>query len=117
MLIEEDDLKGACIKHTPDEKVTALNMFIALGKSFAQHVKTMMQTVADKHKCDGPAPLYHLLWHNTGTAESVIRTSQDLLTALPNKLDMLGFDIAKFCNNNTKTLKTLTDTGDTDNIT
>eukprot|EP00957_Ditylum_brightwellii_P083775 6367653-Ditylum_brightwellii.AAC.1 len=50
MLIEEDNLKGACIKCTPEEKVSTLNMFVALWKSSAQHVKTTMQTVADEHK-------------------------------------------------------------------
>eukprot|EP00957_Ditylum_brightwellii_P075942 5772046-Ditylum_brightwellii.AAC.1 len=74
----------------------------------------MMQTIADEHECNSPALFYHLLQHYTGTAESVIRTSQDLLNALPDKLDKLGFDIAKFCNYATKTLKTLTDTGGTD---
>eukprot|EP00957_Ditylum_brightwellii_P082509 6272735-Ditylum_brightwellii.AAC.2 len=114
MLIEEDNLKGACIKRTPKEKVAVLNMFVALWKSFAQHVKMTMQTVADEHKCNGPALLYHLLRHYTGTVESIIRTSQDLMNTLPNKLDELGFNIAKFCNYATKTLKTLMDTGNTD---
>eukprot|EP00957_Ditylum_brightwellii_P164156 12498802-Ditylum_brightwellii.AAC.1 len=114
MLIEENYLKGACIKLTPNKKVAALNMFVALQKSFVRHVKTTMQTIADKNKCDGPALLYHLLRHYTSTAESVIRASQDLLNTLPDKLDKLSFDIAKFCNYATKTLKTLTDTGGTD---
>eukprot|EP00957_Ditylum_brightwellii_P047418 3601864-Ditylum_brightwellii.AAC.2 len=35
MLIEEDDLKGACIKRTPKKKFAALNMFVAIWKSFA----------------------------------------------------------------------------------
>eukprot|EP00957_Ditylum_brightwellii_P037446 2832602-Ditylum_brightwellii.AAC.1 len=61
VLIEEDNLKGACIKRTPDKKVVALNMFVALWKSFAQHEKTTMQTIADKHECDSPTLLYHLL--------------------------------------------------------
>eukprot|EP00957_Ditylum_brightwellii_P127153 9694773-Ditylum_brightwellii.AAC.1 len=34
MLIEGDNLKGACIKRTPDKKVAVLNMFIGLWKSF-----------------------------------------------------------------------------------
>eukprot|EP00957_Ditylum_brightwellii_P211548 15366307-Ditylum_brightwellii.AAC.1 len=37
MLIEEDNLKGACIKRTPHEKVATLNKFSALWKSFARH--------------------------------------------------------------------------------
>eukprot|EP00957_Ditylum_brightwellii_P093450 7116873-Ditylum_brightwellii.AAC.1 len=114
MLIEEDNLKGACIKCTPEEKFAVLNMFVALWKSFARHVKTTMQTIADKHECNGPALLYHLLWHYTSIAESVIRTSQDLLNTLPDKLDKLSFEIAKFCDYATKTLKMLTDAGDTD---
>eukprot|EP00957_Ditylum_brightwellii_P012187 920877-Ditylum_brightwellii.AAC.1 len=65
MLIGEDNLKGICIKRSPDKKVAALNMFVALWKSFARHVKTMMQTVTDEHECDGLALLYHLLWHYT----------------------------------------------------
>eukprot|EP00957_Ditylum_brightwellii_P032616 2471962-Ditylum_brightwellii.AAC.1 len=69
MLIEEDNLKGACIKCTPVEKVTTLNMFVALWISFMRHVKTTMQAFTDDHKCDGPALLYHLLQHYTGTAE------------------------------------------------
>eukprot|EP00957_Ditylum_brightwellii_P167630 12760789-Ditylum_brightwellii.AAC.1 len=68
-----------------------------------------MQSVADKHECNGPFLLYHLLWHYTGTAESVIRTSQDLLNTLLNKLEELGFDVPKFCDCATKTLKVLTD--------
>eukprot|EP00957_Ditylum_brightwellii_P039166 2962204-Ditylum_brightwellii.AAC.1 len=99
MLIEEDNLKGACIKCTPKEKVTALNMFIALWKSFAQHVKMTLQTVTDEHKCN---------------VQSIIRTSQDLLNTLPNKLNELGFDIAKFCGYTTKTIKTLRSSGGTD---
>eukprot|EP00957_Ditylum_brightwellii_P135616 10341218-Ditylum_brightwellii.AAC.2 len=35
MLIEEDNLKGACIKGTPNKKVAALNTFVVLWKSFA----------------------------------------------------------------------------------
>eukprot|EP00957_Ditylum_brightwellii_P039832 3015682-Ditylum_brightwellii.AAC.1 len=30
LLIEEGNLKGACIKCTPDKKVAVLNMFVAL---------------------------------------------------------------------------------------
>eukprot|EP00957_Ditylum_brightwellii_P079981 6082557-Ditylum_brightwellii.AAC.1 len=114
MLIEEDNLKGACIKRTPKKKVAMLNMLVALWKSFTQHVKMTMQTVANKHECNSPALLYHLLWHYNGTTESIIRTFQDLMNALPDKLDKLGFGIANFCNYATKTLKTLTDTGCTD---
>eukprot|EP00957_Ditylum_brightwellii_P162772 12395286-Ditylum_brightwellii.AAC.1 len=73
-----------------------------------------MQTVTDKHECNSPALLYHLPQHYTGKSESVIRTSQDLLNTLPDKLDKLGFDILKFCNYTTKTLKMLTDAGGTD---
>eukprot|EP00957_Ditylum_brightwellii_P046154 3501657-Ditylum_brightwellii.AAC.1 len=73
-----------------------------------------MQTITDKHECNGPALLYHLLQHYTGTAESIIRTCQDLLNTLPDKLDKLSFDIAKFCDYATETLKTLTDAGGTD---
>eukprot|EP00957_Ditylum_brightwellii_P208285 15356670-Ditylum_brightwellii.AAC.3 len=68
MLIEEDNLKGACIKRTPNKKDTMLNMFVALWKSFAPHVKTMMQTFTYDHKYNGPALLYHLLQHYTGIA-------------------------------------------------
>eukprot|EP00957_Ditylum_brightwellii_P009165 693526-Ditylum_brightwellii.AAC.1 len=74
----------------------------------------MMQTITDEHECNSPALLYHLLWHYIGTSESVIRTSQYLLNALSDKLDELSFDITKFCNYTTKTLKTLTGAGGTD---
>eukprot|EP00957_Ditylum_brightwellii_P093868 7147923-Ditylum_brightwellii.AAC.2 len=57
---------------------------------------------------------WYLLWHYNGTGESVIRTSQELLNTLPNKLDEFGFNITKFCNYVTKTIKTLLDTGNTD---
>eukprot|EP00957_Ditylum_brightwellii_P002448 187977-Ditylum_brightwellii.AAC.1 len=58
MLIEETDLKGDCTQCTPDEKVAALNMLVALWKSFTPHVKTMMQAFAENHECNGPALLY-----------------------------------------------------------
>eukprot|EP00957_Ditylum_brightwellii_P029488 2228875-Ditylum_brightwellii.AAC.2 len=73
-----------------------------------------MQTVADKHELDIPALLYHLLQHYTSIVESVIRTSQDLLDALPNKLNKRGFNITKICDYATETLKTLTDADSTD---
>eukprot|EP00957_Ditylum_brightwellii_P090094 6861280-Ditylum_brightwellii.AAC.2 len=114
MLIEEDSLKGACTKHTPEKKVVALNMSVALWKSFTQHVKTTMQTFADNHECNGPALLYHLLWHYTGTAESVIRTSQVNLNALTDNLEKFGFDIANICDYATETLRTLINAGRSD---
>eukprot|EP00957_Ditylum_brightwellii_P082739 6291060-Ditylum_brightwellii.AAC.1 len=63
MLIEKDNLKGACIKCTPDKKAATLNMCVVLWKSFIQHVKMTMQTIADKHECNVPTLLYHLLRH------------------------------------------------------
>eukprot|EP00957_Ditylum_brightwellii_P082444 6268307-Ditylum_brightwellii.AAC.1 len=74
MLIDEDDLKGAKLKHSPKEATAAKNMYIALWKSFVCSIKLVMQTYADNNEIDGPALLCHLLWQYTGTAESVIRT-------------------------------------------
>eukprot|EP00957_Ditylum_brightwellii_P168616 12834402-Ditylum_brightwellii.AAC.1 len=49
MLIEEDNLKGACIKCTPNEKVAVLNMFVALWKSFARHPSHIISSAPALH--------------------------------------------------------------------
>eukprot|EP00957_Ditylum_brightwellii_P184156 14026984-Ditylum_brightwellii.AAC.1 len=96
ILIDKDDLKGARLKHSPNEATAAKNMYIALWKSFACPIKTAMQTYADNSKIDGPALLYRLLRPYTGTAESVIRTYQLNLNNLTDKLQVLGYDVDKF---------------------
>eukprot|EP00957_Ditylum_brightwellii_P169078 12869010-Ditylum_brightwellii.AAC.1 len=78
-----------------------------LLKSFAHPIKTAMQTYTNNNKIDSPALLYHLLRQYTGTAESVIRTYQLNLNNLTDKLEVLGFDVNKFCNYTADTLKTL----------
>eukprot|EP00957_Ditylum_brightwellii_P060528 4595805-Ditylum_brightwellii.AAC.1 len=70
-----------------------------------------MQEHADSHDTDGPALLYHLLWQYTGTAESVIHDQQLCLNNLSNKLMDLKFNIDKFCDYATETLKTLHNAG------
>eukprot|EP00957_Ditylum_brightwellii_P009075 685976-Ditylum_brightwellii.AAC.1 len=70
-----------------------------------------MQMYADNNKIDGPALLYYLLRQYTGTAESIIRTYQLNLNNLTDKLEMLRYDIDKFCNYTADTLKTLHDAG------
>eukprot|EP00957_Ditylum_brightwellii_P149036 11347729-Ditylum_brightwellii.AAC.1 len=67
----------------------------------------VMQTYADNNKIDGLAFLYHLLGQHTGIAESVIRTYQLHLNNLADKLEMLRYNVNKFCNYAVKTLKTL----------
>eukprot|EP00957_Ditylum_brightwellii_P131793 10050307-Ditylum_brightwellii.AAC.1 len=62
---------------------------------------------ANNNKIDGPALLYHLLRKYNGTAESIIRTYQLNLNNLTDKLEVLRFDVDKFCNFAAKTLKTL----------
>eukprot|EP00957_Ditylum_brightwellii_P139440 10627110-Ditylum_brightwellii.AAC.1 len=96
MLIDENDLKGARLKHSPEEATAAKNMYTALWKSFACPIKTVMQTYPDNNEIDGPAFLYHLLRQCTKTAESVIRTYQLNLNNLTDKLEALGFDFDKF---------------------
>eukprot|EP00957_Ditylum_brightwellii_P020944 1578835-Ditylum_brightwellii.AAC.1 len=66
-----------------------------------------MQTYANNKKIDGPALLYHLLRQYTGTAESFIITNQLNLNNLTKKLEMLRYDVNKFCNYAAKTIKTL----------
>eukprot|EP00957_Ditylum_brightwellii_P080914 6155023-Ditylum_brightwellii.AAC.1 len=56
MLIEEDNLKGACTKRTPDKKVAALNMFIASWKSFAQHMNMNAMVRPSSIICSGTTP-------------------------------------------------------------
>eukprot|EP00957_Ditylum_brightwellii_P009582 722593-Ditylum_brightwellii.AAC.1 len=87
-------------------------MYIALWKSFACPIRTAIQTYANNNEIDGPALLYHLLKQYTGTAESVIRTYQLNLNNLTKKLEMLGYDVNKFCDYAVKTLKTLCDAGE-----
>eukprot|EP00957_Ditylum_brightwellii_P099153 7552073-Ditylum_brightwellii.AAC.1 len=74
----------------------------------------MMQTYANNNKINGPALLYHLLRKYTGTAESVIRIYQLNLNNPTHNLEELEFDISKFCDYTTKTLKTLCDAGGND---
>eukprot|EP00957_Ditylum_brightwellii_P089863 6843512-Ditylum_brightwellii.AAC.1 len=109
MLIDEDDLKGARLKHSPEEAIAAKNMYITLWNSFACSFKMMMQMYTDNNKIDGPALLCHLIRKYTGTAESVIRTYQLNPNNLMDKLEALGYDNNKLCNYTTKTLKTLCD--------
>eukprot|EP00957_Ditylum_brightwellii_P176650 13454987-Ditylum_brightwellii.AAC.1 len=97
MLIDENDLKGARIKHSTKEASAAKNMYIAPWKSFAYPIKMAMQTYTDYNKINAPALLYHLLRQYTKTAESVIRTYQMNLNNLTDKLEALGFDVGKFC--------------------
>eukprot|EP00957_Ditylum_brightwellii_P025363 1918767-Ditylum_brightwellii.AAC.1 len=111
MLIDEDDLKGARLKCSPKEAAAAKNMFITLWKSFACPIKTAMQMYTDNNEIDGPALVYHLLRKYTGTAESVIGTYQLNLNNLTDKLEVLRYDIDKFCNYAVKILKTLHDAG------
>eukprot|EP00957_Ditylum_brightwellii_P108651 8287205-Ditylum_brightwellii.AAC.1 len=92
VLIDEDDLKGARLKCSPDEVTAAKNMYIALWKSFVCPIKTVMQTYANNNKIDGPALLYHFLRQYTGTAESIIRTYQLNLNNLTDKLEALGYN-------------------------
>eukprot|EP00957_Ditylum_brightwellii_P028012 2115232-Ditylum_brightwellii.AAC.1 len=68
MLIDEADLKEAQRKRSQEESTAAKNMYIALWKSFVRPIKTVMQTIANNNDTDGPALLYHLLRHYTGTA-------------------------------------------------
>eukprot|EP00957_Ditylum_brightwellii_P021700 1636710-Ditylum_brightwellii.AAC.1 len=77
MLLDEDDLKGARLKCSPNEATAAKNMCIAMWKSFACPIKTAMQMYADNNED---------------------------LSAEP---EVLGFNIDKFCNYAVKTLKTL----------
>eukprot|EP00957_Ditylum_brightwellii_P001308 102847-Ditylum_brightwellii.AAC.1 len=114
MLIDEDDLKGTRLKHSLEEAISAKNMYIVLWKSFTCPIKTAMQTCNDNNKINGPALLYHLLRQYTGTAESVIRIYQLNLNNITDKIEVLGFDINKFCNYAAKTLKTLCDAGGDD---
>eukprot|EP00957_Ditylum_brightwellii_P153963 11718747-Ditylum_brightwellii.AAC.1 len=72
-------------------------MYIMLWKSFAQPIKTAMQAYADNNEINGPALLYYLLRQYTGTAESASRTYQLNLNNLTEKLEVLGFDVNKFC--------------------
>eukprot|EP00957_Ditylum_brightwellii_P024790 1873427-Ditylum_brightwellii.AAC.1 len=96
MLIDENKLKGDRLKHSPEEATAAKNMYIALWKSFTCPIKMVMQT------------------YYTGTAESVIRTYQLNLNNLTDNLEVLKFDVDKFCNCATKTLKTICDAGGND---
>eukprot|EP00957_Ditylum_brightwellii_P159378 12131890-Ditylum_brightwellii.AAC.1 len=86
-------------------------MYIMLWKSFALPIKTAIQTYANNNEIDGPALLYHLLRQYTGTSESAIRTYHLKLNNITEKLEMLGYDINKFCNYAAKTLKTLYNAG------
>eukprot|EP00957_Ditylum_brightwellii_P000360 27780-Ditylum_brightwellii.AAC.1 len=96
MLIDENDLKGARLKCSPDKATAAKNMHIALWNTFACPIKMVMQTYANDNRID---------------AESAIRTYQLNLNILTKKLEMLGYSVDKFCNYATETLKTLCDTG------
>eukprot|EP00957_Ditylum_brightwellii_P098713 7519313-Ditylum_brightwellii.AAC.1 len=86
-------------------------MHTVLWKSFTCPIKTAMQKYTERGKIDGPALLYHLLRQYTETAESVIRTYQLNLNNLTNKLEMLEYNVDKFCDYTTKTLKTLCNAG------
>eukprot|EP00957_Ditylum_brightwellii_P052700 3994995-Ditylum_brightwellii.AAC.1 len=113
-LIDEQDLKGARLKRSPDEATAAKNMYIVLWKLFACPIKTAMQTYAVNNKIDGPDLLYHLLWQYTRTDELFSWTYQLSLNNLPEKLEELGFNVNKFCNCAAETLKTLHNAGDND---
>eukprot|EP00957_Ditylum_brightwellii_P150494 11459897-Ditylum_brightwellii.AAC.1 len=89
-------------------------MYILLWKSLVCPVKTTMQVHANSHDTDGPALLYHLLRQYTGTAESVICDQKLCLNNLSNKLMDLKFEVNKFCNYATETLKTLCNAGGDD---
>eukprot|EP00957_Ditylum_brightwellii_P126706 9657477-Ditylum_brightwellii.AAC.1 len=89
-------------------------MYITLWKAFAHPIKAAMQTIADDNNTDGPALLYHLLLQYTGTAEPVIRTYQISLNNLPEKLSEMKYDVDKFCNYSSETLKTLCNAGGDD---
>eukprot|EP00957_Ditylum_brightwellii_P079170 6021241-Ditylum_brightwellii.AAC.1 len=68
MLIDEEDLKEAHTKCSPEESTAVKNMYITLWKSFACPIKTAMQTFANDNETGSPALLYHLLCHYTSTA-------------------------------------------------
>eukprot|EP00957_Ditylum_brightwellii_P206782 15349979-Ditylum_brightwellii.AAC.1 len=89
-------------------------MYIALWKSFACSIKTVMQAYANNNKIDGPALLYHPLRQYNGTVESVIRTYLLNLNNLTKNHKMLEYDINKFYNYAAKTLKTLCNAGGND---
>eukprot|EP00957_Ditylum_brightwellii_P049817 3776971-Ditylum_brightwellii.AAC.1 len=114
MLIDEADLNKAQKKYSPKESTATKNMYIALWKSFACPIKTVMQTIADDNKTDSPTLLYHLPHQYTGTAELAIRTYQLSLNNLPEKLSEMKFDVDKFCNYSAETVKTLRDAGGDD---
>eukprot|EP00957_Ditylum_brightwellii_P067612 5132306-Ditylum_brightwellii.AAC.1 len=73
-----------------------------------------MQTIADDNEKDGPAVLYHLLCQYTGISESVIRTYQLSLNNILEKLLEMKFNVNKFCDYSSETLKTLCDAGGDD---
>eukprot|EP00957_Ditylum_brightwellii_P161466 12293936-Ditylum_brightwellii.AAC.1 len=114
MLIDGQDLKWVRMKQSLEEATATKNIYIMLWKSFACQIKTAMQTAADKNETDGPALLFHLLSQYTGPAELVIKTYQQSLNNLPERLKELGFAINKFCNYMSEKLKTLCGVGSND---
>eukprot|EP00957_Ditylum_brightwellii_P033657 2551112-Ditylum_brightwellii.AAC.1 len=86
-------------------------MYISMWKSLDCPIKIAMQMHANSHDTDGPALLYHILWQYTDTTNSIICDQQLCLDNLSTKLDNLKFDVDKFCNYATKTLKMLQDAG------
>eukprot|EP00957_Ditylum_brightwellii_P051524 3906517-Ditylum_brightwellii.AAC.2 len=90
MLIDEQDLKWARLKCSPEEATAAKNICMLTT------TRLMVQLFC------------------TGTTESVIRTYQLNLNNLPEKLEELRFDVNKFCDYAAETLKTLCDAGGDD---
>eukprot|EP00957_Ditylum_brightwellii_P064499 4894877-Ditylum_brightwellii.AAC.1 len=114
MQITNNDIKLSKANRNPDQNRAATNMYILLWKSLVRPVKTVMQVHANSHDTDSPALLYHLLRQYTGTVESVICDQQLCLNNLSNKLMDLKFDVNKFCDYATETLKTLRNAGGDD---